>query len=114
MEIDDRITAPSFGFGNAENYYASQSSLRYLDKISVPVLLIQSKDDTFIPFEIFESEKVRDNRFIDLLATPHGGHLGFIGRKPSRFWADEAIMNWVTAQIRPSPASPPRLIRSVE
>ncbi|HLK62464.1 MAG TPA: alpha/beta fold hydrolase [Bryobacteraceae bacterium] len=93
--IDQAITAPSFGFGDAENYYRTQSALRYLGGIRVPVLLIQAKDDTFIPFEIFGSEAVRANGCIEVLATEHGGHLGFIGRKGQRFWADQAVMNWI-------------------
>jgi predicted alpha/beta-fold hydrolase len=96
--IDQRITAPSFGFGDAENYYRTQSALRFLAGIRVPVLLIQAKDDTFIPFEIFGSEAVRSNSRIELLATEHGGHLGFIGRKPQRFWADQAIIDWIQLQ----------------
>ena len=51
--IDDKVTAPSFGFGNADNYYATQSSKEFLDRIRVPTLVIQAKDDTFIPFEMF-------------------------------------------------------------
>ncbi|MDE3199069.1 MAG: alpha/beta fold hydrolase, partial [Acidobacteriota bacterium] len=31
-EMDDRITAPSFGFGTADHYYATQSSCRVLDR----------------------------------------------------------------------------------
>ena len=31
MELDDRFTAPSFGFGNAANYYRTQSAIGYLD-----------------------------------------------------------------------------------
>jgi predicted alpha/beta-fold hydrolase len=96
--IDQRITAPSFGFGDAENYYRTQSALRYLEGVRVPVLLIQAKDDTFIPFEIFGSEAVHSNSRIELWATDHGGHLGFIGRKAQRFWADQAIMGWIQQQ----------------
>ena len=99
MALDDRITAPSFGFGNAANYYRTQSAIGYLDRIRVPVLLIQAKDDTFIPFEIFESEAVRTNPCIELLATEYGGHLGFLGRGEERFWLDRTIMNWI--QRRP-------------
>ncbi len=95
MAIDDAITAPSFGFSGAAEYYRTQSAVRYLDAIRVPVLLIQAKDDTFVPFEIFESEAVRRNAAIELLATEHGGHLGFLGRKPHRFWAEEIIVEWM-------------------
>ena len=63
----------------------------------VPVLLIQARDDTFVPFETFESEAVRNNRHIELLATRHGGHLGFLGRRPHRFWAEDAAVEWMAA-----------------
>ena len=95
FQIDDRITAPSFGFGNAPNYYKTQSAIGYLDAIRAPTLLIQSKDDTFIPFAIFNSPAVRANPHIQLIATEYGGHLGFIGRQPHRFWVDAAIMEWI-------------------
>lgn len=109
MELDDRITAPSFGFGNARNYYRTQSAIGYLDAICVPTLLIQAKDDTFIPFEIFESAPVRANPHIELLATGHGGHLGFIGRRPHRLWADHAIMEWIHTTVKKSPVQSSRL-----
>jgi predicted alpha/beta-fold hydrolase len=96
--IDDRITAPSFSFGDAANYYKTQSAIRYLAGIRVPVLLIQAKDDTFIPFEAFESQAVRSNPRIRLLATEHGGHLGFLGRGKHRFWADETVLRWIAEQ----------------
>jgi len=95
MEMDNRITAPSFGFGNARNYYQSQSAIGFLAGLRVPAFLIQAKDDTFVPFQIFESEAVRSNPRLELQATDHGGHLGFLARKPLRFWADHAILHWI-------------------
>ncbi|MGA2267685.1 MAG: alpha/beta fold hydrolase [Bryobacteraceae bacterium] len=110
IDIDDRITAPSFGFGDAANYYRTQSAIRYLEGIRVPVLLIQAKDDTLVPFEIFASGAVRVNPWIQLLATEHGGHLGFLGRQPHRYWADDAIMEWIIGQsATKSPSDPSRL-----
>jgi predicted alpha/beta-fold hydrolase len=97
VELDDRFTAPSFGFGNAANYYRLQSSIGFLDRVRIPGLLIQAKDDTFIPFEIFESAAVRNHPTLRLTATEYGGHLGFLGRRPHRFWVDEAIMDWITS-----------------
>jgi uncharacterized protein len=96
--FDDRITAPSFGFGTAVNYYRTQSAIHYLDGIRVPTLLVQAKDDTFIPFGIFESDAVRRNPHITVAATEHGGHLGFLGRGPRRFWDEHAIMEWIREQ----------------
>jgi predicted alpha/beta-fold hydrolase len=95
VEIDDAITAPSFGFGDAANYYHTQSALRYLDRIRIPALVIHSRDDTLAPFASWECEEVRRNPFLDLRVTDRGGHLGFLGRKPHRFWLDETIVEWV-------------------
>jgi len=94
-EIDDRITAPSFGFGGAENYYRRQSALGFVKDIRVPALLIQAQDDTFVPFEIFSAQEVRANPLIELRATETGGHLGFLGRLPHRLWLDETILEWM-------------------
>ena len=63
--------------------------------LRVPALLIQAKDDTFVPFAIYESAAVRSNPWIQLMATEYGGHLGFIGRGPNRLWSDEVIMEWI-------------------
>jgi len=94
IELDDRITAPSFGFRDAAEYYETQSSLHFLSGIRVPTLLIQAQDDNFIPFGIYQSAAVSSNPAIRLLATRHGGHLGFLARGPHRFWADQAILQW--------------------
>jgi predicted alpha/beta-fold hydrolase len=94
--IDDHVTAPSFGFGTADNYYATQSAKNFLDAIRVPALLIQAKDDTFIPFEIFHHPAFRTNPNLRLLATEYGGHLGFLSRRGQRFWVDEPAIEFLT------------------
>ncbi len=103
VELDDRFTAPSFGFGNAANYYRTQSAIGFLAGLRVPALLIQAKDDTFVPFEVYESAAVRANPRIQVMATDHGGHLGFIGRRPNRLWLDEVIMEWITGVVAKKP-----------
>ena len=94
-EIDDRITAPSFGFRDAEHYYETQSSQHFLERIRVPTLLIQAKDDTFIPFRVFSHPSIALNPDIHLLATEHGGHLGFLSRRGQRFWIDDVAIDFV-------------------
>lgn len=93
-EIDDKITAPSFGFDGADHYYATQSSINYLSRIRVPTLLIQAKDDSFIPFEMYERAGIELNPYLRLIATEHGGHLGFLSRRGARFWVDEVTMDF--------------------
>ncbi len=96
-DFDDRITAPSFGFGNADNYYRTQSANNYLDRIRIPTLLIQAKDDTFIPFETYTHSAFQSNSFLRLIATDYGGHLGFLSRRGRRFWVDETVIAWIAS-----------------
>jgi predicted alpha/beta-fold hydrolase len=98
--IDDRITAPSFGLGNADNYYATQSAKNFLNPIRVPTLLIQAQDDMFIPFEMFHHPAFRSNPNLQLMATRHGGHLGFLARRGQRFWVDEVALDFIGGLAR--------------
>jgi hypothetical protein len=104
-EIDDQITAPSFGFEGADHYYATQSSQGYLDRIRVPTLLIQAKDDTFIPFEMFRHAALGSNPLLRLIATEHGGHLGFLSKKGARFWLDEVAIEFLKGVLTGSARS---------
>lgn len=101
--IDDRITAPSFGFGAADRYYETQSAGRYLDRIRIPTLLVQAKDDTFIPFSVFDHPAFRSNPNLTLLATEYGGHLGFLQRHGRRFWLDEIVTEWIETRLAGAP-----------
>ena len=94
-EFDDRYTAPLFGFGTAANYYATQSAAQYLDAIRVPTLLVCAKDDPMVPFEAYEHPSFQSNPALTLLATHHGGHLGFLSRRKPRFWVDGVALNWM-------------------
>jgi len=98
-EIDDRITAPSFGFEGAAHYYATQSAQNFLDAIRVPTLLIQAKDDTFIPFGIFGHPAIASNPQITLVATESGGHLGFLSKHAPRFWLDEVVLDFIRVNL---------------
>jgi uncharacterized protein len=94
-EFDDRFTAQAFGFGSADNYYATQSSNQFLERIRVPTLLVQAKDDPMIPFAVYDHPAFAANPYLRLLAVEHGGHLGFISRGKPRFWLDEVLLQWI-------------------
>ena len=95
FEMDDRITAPNFGFSGAEHYYRTQSASRFLERIRVPTLFIAAQDDPFIPFRIYDHPAFRQNPCLQLLGTEHGGHLGFLAKGRPRLWLDHAIMEWI-------------------
>ncbi|MGA2214078.1 MAG: alpha/beta fold hydrolase [Bryobacteraceae bacterium] len=93
--FDELFTAHAFGFGSADNYYATQSANQFLDRIRVPTLIVQAKDDPFIPFASYDHPAFVRNPHLRLLATEHGGHLGFISKNRPRFWLDQVLIHWV-------------------
>jgi predicted alpha/beta-fold hydrolase len=94
-DFDHRFTAQAFGFGSADNYYATQSSNQFLDRIRIPTLLVQAKDDPLIPFAVYQHPAFSTNPNLRLLAVDYGGHLGFISKTKPRFWLDQVLVNWV-------------------
>jgi len=95
FDFDDRFTSKAFGFGDAPNYYSTQSAIRFIGGIRVPALIVQAQDDPLIPFSIYQSGAVRENPAIELVTPAHGGHLGFIARSKPRFWLDPVIRDWI-------------------
>jgi predicted alpha/beta-fold hydrolase len=104
-DFDDRFTARAFGFGTADNYYATQSSNQFLDRIRVPTLLVQAKDDPLIPFAVYDHPAFSTNPNLRLLAVEHGGHLGFISKTKPRFWLDQVLVNWLLEVRNKVPAN---------
>lgn len=94
-KFDDRFTAPLFGFGDAANYYATQSAVRYLDVIRVPALVIHAEDDPLVPSEMYSHPAFEGNPALKLITTKHGGHLGFLSRHRPRFWLDGFALDWM-------------------
>ncbi len=97
-DFDDLFTARSFGFGSADNYYATQSSNQFLERIRVPCLVVQAKDDPLIPYSVFKHPAFQTNPFLHFLPVDHGGHLGFVSSRKPRFWLDGVLVNWLLAQ----------------
>jgi predicted alpha/beta-fold hydrolase len=94
-DFDDVYTAPAFGFGTADNYYATQSAQCFLDDIRVPALVIQAQDDPLVPFEVYNHPAFSRNPNLQLMTPEHGGHVGFIARGKPRFWLDGILLEWL-------------------
>jgi predicted alpha/beta-fold hydrolase len=74
--FDDLYTAPHFGFGTADRYYFEASSLRVVDRIRVPTLIVSAADDPFVPSGQFDTPAIRNNPMISVRITEFGGHCG--------------------------------------
>jgi len=96
-EFDDEITAPHFGFRDAEDYYQHAGAKRVIADVNVPMLLITAKDDPFVPYDALVRTGLEKNPRVRFLAPEHGGHCGFISKweGAERFWAEERIVEFV-------------------
>jgi predicted alpha/beta-fold hydrolase len=96
-EFDDEITAPAFGYRDAEDYYEHAGAKSVVDGVRVPMLMITAQDDPFVPYASFLKARVEENACVNFVAPKHGGHCGFISRfeGAERFWAEEKIVEWV-------------------
>ena len=83
MAFDDRFTAKAHGFADADDYYYKASSIRVIDQIRIPTLIIHAQDDPFIPFTPLRSSVVESNPYILLLGPEQGGHVAFISSNSS-------------------------------
>ena len=94
--IDERVTAPLYGFASAAAYYAACSSGPWVEKIEAPTLLISAVDDPLAPAGLLP-ERGRANPRIALLSPQHGGHVGFVEGSivAPRFWAEEQALTFL-------------------
>ena len=103
-DFDEVFTGPCQGYGNADEYYAKASAIRVADRISVPTMIIQARDDPFVPFACLNHPFIRNNPHIRLIMSQHGGHVGFIGCDGSRrngedrFWAENRAVEFCREQ----------------
>ena len=102
-EFDERFTAPHHGFRDADDYYHRASSLRVVDRVRVPTLILSAKDDPFVPPEQFEDPAITANRCITVQVSRHGGHCGFYSRPGTGFdgyWAERRIVEFTREHCR--------------
>jgi predicted alpha/beta-fold hydrolase len=101
--FDDRYTAPHHGFTDAADYYYRAASMRVIDQIGIPTLIITAEDDPFIPVEPFRDPKVTGNPHIDLRVTRHGGHCGYYETPRNGYdgyWAEQQIVEFFDTHLR--------------
>jgi predicted alpha/beta-fold hydrolase len=76
-EFDDIYTAPLHGFRNVDHYWASSSSGPWLERISLPTLVLNARNDPFLPEAALLAATRRAAPCVLLELPRTGGHVGF-------------------------------------
>ncbi|MBI2778454.1 MAG: alpha/beta fold hydrolase [Gammaproteobacteria bacterium] len=98
--FDDLFTAPLHGYKNTDDYWTRASSKPGLINIRVPTLLINARNDPFLPASALpRSEQV--SACVTLEFPEEGGHMGFIsGPFPGRHaWLPERILEFFNLEF---------------
>lgn len=76
--FDDVFTAPLHGFAGVDDYYARASAKPALADIRVPALVLNARNDPFLPAEALPTA-AEVGPCVTLWQPAHGGHVGFPG-----------------------------------
>lgn len=79
-EFDDLVTAPLHGFRDADDYWSRAAAAPWLERIEVPTLLLNARNDPFLPAPALERATRRMSGRVLLESPRSGGHAGFPGR----------------------------------
>ncbi len=101
-DFDEAVTAPLHGFQGAADYYARSSGRQYLAGIAVDTLLVNARNDPFLPASALpEADSLPASVSLE---TPHGGgHAGFVsGAFPGHLdWLPRRLLEFFE-QVRAS------------
>lgn len=100
-QFDDLVTAPLFGFANAADYWARNSSKPFLTRIVCPTLLISAEDDPFIPASALPRDINEHNPKVTLQVCAQGGHTGFMAGSAwnPHYWAESVAISFLKEQL---------------
>jgi predicted alpha/beta-fold hydrolase len=114
--FDACITAPRWGYGTVEEYYAAASPLALLRQQALGqrgprTLLLQAADDPWVPAGpsqvladlLAGIPQASEPPALEVLVTRHGGHCGFHGEgdDPLASWSDRLTVAWLSSRLAP-------------
>ncbi len=81
LDFDTIYTSKAHGFKDALDYYEQCSCLQFLPNITIPTLIINALNDSFLSPECYpvKAAKVHSNLFLEM--PKYGGHVGFVDKK---------------------------------
>ncbi len=96
LTFDDYVTAPLAGYLNSSSYYAATSVHHRLPQLNIPALIIQSKNDPWIPLAPCLAQPVGVGR-PSIVITKGGGHVGY--HDSDGIWYIRATIDWITGLL---------------
>lgn len=93
-DYDNLFTAPLHGFHGADDYWQQSNCRPYLREIQLPTLLINARNDPFLPEQYLPSQDEVSGQ-VSCDFPRHGGHAGF-ALKDSHDWLTERLLRFLS------------------
>jgi uncharacterized protein len=96
-EFDDTVTAPLHGYRDADDYWRRASSGPWLERVRVPTLVLNARNDPFLPEHELLAAARTAARSLVLEFPRTGGHAGFLaGPFPGRHdWLPRRLLEFL-------------------
>ncbi|HUQ29627.1 MAG TPA: hydrolase [Usitatibacter sp.] len=98
-EFDNAVTAPLHGFRDTDDYWTRASAKPLLAGIRVPTLIVNARDDPFLPEAALPTEREVSSA-VKLEFPARGGHVGFVsGPFPGNIdWLPQRVLHFFEHQ----------------
>lgn len=90
-DFDDVYTSKAHGFTDAMDYYTQCSSRQFLPAITVPTLLINAANDSFLGKACYPINEAKHHQYLTLEIPKYGGHVGFYGKDNLTYTEQRAV-----------------------
>lgn len=97
LAFDHLYTAKAHGFDDAFDYYSKSSSLQFLPNITLPVLILNAKNDSFLCDRSYPYSLAKKSKSVYLETPNNGGHVGF-HMSNKRYYSEERTLEFLTSE----------------
>ena len=94
-QYDELFTAPLHGFASADDYYARSSARQFLGKLTVPTLLLNACNDSFLTTESMPFDEATNSPQFHFEAPASGGHVGFLEGLSGPPWYEQRLVEFL-------------------
>lgn len=96
-EFDDLVTAPLHGFSGVNDYYSRASSKPLLPHICVPTLLLNARNDPFLPRAALPASQELAAA-VRAVFPEEGGHVGFPDAGGTLAWLPRTVLEFLAGE----------------
>jgi len=93
-EFDDLVTAPLHGYAGVDDYYTRASSKPQLAHITVPTLLLNARNDPFLPGDALPPANML-SAAVTAAHPDEGGHAGFPDHGGGLSWLPQTVLEFL-------------------